>query len=151
MQSHYNSFKLFSVLMSLLFVNAHSNAQMAPGLLSNIIFRQAELNPAQHVNNRNQAELFVLDNGVQPSFQNQMWFDAEVKVKTRAALRRSGRDAYIEFISFNVLSERKVTTSYKVHCAEGCAAYTHVYAFEYDANRNDWQITSNTSFYTRID
>lgn len=151
MQSNYRPFKLIGMLVLLLVIHVNAAAQLAPNLLVNAIFTQAELLPLQHVNNRNQAELVVLDNGIQPSLQNQAWFDTDVKVKNGAALRRSGRVSYIEFISFNVLSDRKVTTSYKVHCAEGCATYTHVYDLEYDASSNVWQITSNTSFYTRID
>ena len=151
MQSNYRPFKLIGMLVMLLVIHVNAAAQMAPNLLANAIFTQAELMPSQHLNNRNQAELVLLDNGVQPSFQNQMWFDTEIKVKTGSALRRTGRESYIEFLSFNVLNERKVTTSYKVHCAEGCSKYVHVYEFEYDASGNVWQITSNTSFYNRID
>lgn len=142
-------FVSFLVLVIITHVNAE--AQIEPNLLTNAILTQAELLPQQHLNSRNEPELVILDNGVQPSFQNQVWFDREVKVKSSSGLRRTGRASYIEFISFSVTSDRKISTSFKVHCAEECSTYVHVYEFEYDASRNEWQITSNTSFYNRID
>lgn len=151
MQSNYNPLKLIGVIILLAGMHGYAAAQIAPNLLANAIFTQAELNPQQHLNNRSQPELVILDNGMQPSLQNHMWFDREVKVKNISDLRRAGRNSYIEFISLAITSDRKVSTSFKVHCAEGCSQYVHVYELEYDATRNDWQITSNTSFYNRID